>query len=184
MWVKKEFNFFLESLYMACKNMRDRHYFQLPVAGKEDPVFRERVYCYELYHQLRKILGDNYRYKLDGEVDKNGHPIIRLELGAKKPDFIVHKPGTMIDNLVVIEVKPVNADIGRIKEDMETLKGFIEKADYHYGILLIYGDGKKKLPKRIVKEYHDFLEKYEIVRNGVYLIWHGGPGKRPKIIHK
>ena len=34
------------------------HYFQLPVAEREDPIYRERVYCYELYHQLRTLLED------------------------------------------------------------------------------------------------------------------------------
>ena len=32
----------------------DAMYFQLPVDGG-DPVYRERVYCYELYHQMGPI---------------------------------------------------------------------------------------------------------------------------------
>lgn len=28
-------------------------YFHFPIDGG-DPIFRERVYCYELYHQLRE----------------------------------------------------------------------------------------------------------------------------------
>ena len=31
-------------------------YCQLPVAGEKSPIYRERVYCYELYHQLRILL--------------------------------------------------------------------------------------------------------------------------------
>lgn len=27
--------------------------FQLPIAGEENPIYRERAYCYELYQQLR-----------------------------------------------------------------------------------------------------------------------------------
>jgi len=138
--VKKDSQHFLESLKKACERI-DRHYFQLDVAGSEEPIYRERVYCYELYHQLRCILGDTFPYKLDGEVDKAGHPIIRSELGPKKPDFIVHVPGEMNRNLMVIEVKPVTVKnkINELKEDLKTLKEFLHKARYYRAIMLIYG---------------------------------------------
>lgn len=48
-------------------------YFQLPVAGREGPSYRERVYCYELYHQLRCRWPVDTGYSLAGEVDKKGH---------------------------------------------------------------------------------------------------------------
>jgi len=97
---EKDFQYFMNCLMGVIKNI-DAHYFQLPIAGNEEPIYRERVYCYELYHQLRCMLGNGFPYKLNGEVDKNGHPIIR---NAKKPDFIIHKPGDMEYNLVVIEI--------------------------------------------------------------------------------
>jgi hypothetical protein len=83
----------------------DAHYFQLTVARNDELIYRERVYCYELYHQLRLLLGDDFPYKLDGELDKRGHAIIS---DGKKPDFVIHVPGEMGQNLVVIEVKTVN----------------------------------------------------------------------------
>ena len=51
----------------------------LPIAGFRNPVFiyRERVYCYELYHQLRIEMGDDLGFSLSGEVDKRRHPLIR-----------------------------------------------------------------------------------------------------------
>ena len=39
-------------------------YYQLPVAGKEDPIYRERVYCYELYHQIRTLWPEGSQYSL------------------------------------------------------------------------------------------------------------------------
>jgi hypothetical protein len=42
-------------------------YFQLPIDGS-DPIFRERVYCYELYHQLRRIWPADTPFSLNGEV--------------------------------------------------------------------------------------------------------------------
>lgn len=116
----------------------DRHYFKLDIAGSEELIYRERVYCYELYHQLCCILEDNFPYKLDGEVDKSIHPIIESELGAKKPDFIVHVPGKMNRNLAVIEVKSVTIKdkIDKLRNNLEILKKFLDKAKYNYTIPL------------------------------------------------
>jgi hypothetical protein len=102
--MENEFKHFMRCLEEAGRRI-DRHYFQLDVAGSEESIYRERVYCYELYHRLRYVLGDSFPYKLDGEVDKEGHPIIRPRLGPKKSDFIVHVPGKMNRNLIIIEVK-------------------------------------------------------------------------------
>jgi hypothetical protein len=70
-------------------------YFRLPIDGG-DPVFRERVYCYELYHQMRSRWPDDCAFSLNGEVDKSAHPILDT-LGAAyaKPDLLVHVPGSM-----------------------------------------------------------------------------------------
>lgn len=52
-------------------------YFLLPIDGA-DPIYRERVYCYELYHQMRRRWPDDRRYILNGEVDKSAHPYFRM----------------------------------------------------------------------------------------------------------
>ena len=39
----------------ACRAIAS-DYMDLPVYGLEDPQYRERVYCYELYHQLRAFM--------------------------------------------------------------------------------------------------------------------------------
>jgi len=163
----------MKCLRKAIKNM-DAHYFQLPVAGSDEPIYRERVYCYELYHQLRCALGDDFPYKLHGEVDKVGHPIIRK---AKKPDFIVHKPGNM-SNLVVIEVKPVTVKdrIQKLRDDFKTLKWFIDNANYYRAIMLIYGNVNGDLPLNIKQEIEDVNDRQIII------IWHYEPDKKQKII--
>lgn len=170
---EKDFQFFIQCLREAIKNV-DAHYFQLPIAG-DDPTYRERVYCYELYHQLRCILGSGFPYKLHGEVDKRGHPIIR---NSKKPDFIIHKPGYM-ENLVVIEVKPVTVrkDPSRLKKDFRTLKWFLDKnnADYYRAIMLIYGSESGKLPNNIKEKIKDNIDKRILV------FWHPKPNMEPKI---
>jgi len=174
--MKKDFQCFLESLKEAVRRI-DRHYFQLDVADSKNPIYRERVYCYELYHQLRCILGNSFQYKLDGEIDKRAHPIIEPELGAKKPDFIVHMPGEMDRNLVIMEVKSVNVKdkINKLRKDLKTLKGFLDKAGYYRAIMLIYGNGKQGLPQEIRDEIKNFS------KNHILLAWHPCAKKRLKV---
>jgi hypothetical protein len=154
------------------------HYFKLPVAGSEEPIFRERIYCYELYHQIRCLFEKNgFPYVLDGEVDKAAHPIIK---GAKKPDFIVHKPGTMKHNLAVIEVKSVNAEKRDLKKDISTLDDFIsDKAGYYRGIMLIYGNGTQDKPPESTFIAQKLIRRFN---EKIMLLWHQGPGRRPEIV--
>lgn len=121
---------FLEALKKATSQV-DQHYFQLPVAGQEAPIYRERVYCYELYHQLRVALPEDFPYSLAGEVDKSGHSIIRTPpLDRRKPDFLVHSAGNMESNLLAVEVKPGTAKSCDMKKDIETLISCLKQANY------------------------------------------------------
>ena len=171
--MKNSFDLFWICLEEAGRRMQDGHYFQISVADSEELIFRERVYCYELYYQLRLVIGDIFPYKLDGEVDKAGHSTIEKACGKKKPDFIVHKPGGMNKNLVVIEVKPVTVgDSQELKDDLKKLKCFLTKAKYRWGIRLIYGDGHHDLPQKIITE----VEKCHGER--ILLVWHQGTWRK------
>jgi hypothetical protein len=126
------------ALIEATKNVEEI-YFQLPVAGREKPQFRERVYCYELYHQMR-LCWPKVPYRITGEIDKNGHPwIYRGPLDYSKPDFTIHIPGRMADNLLVIEVKAINPTDEQIVTDIRKLTGYRRTADYFAAYYLIYG---------------------------------------------
>ena len=116
-----------------------REYFLLPIHGA-DPVHRERVYCYELYHQmrLRWPATDYCPYRLNGEIDKGGHPYFENEPGTPKPDLLVHVPGTG-DNYAVIEVKSSRARARGIRKDLGTLCRF-SNLGYRRAIYLIYGN--------------------------------------------
>lgn len=117
-------------------------YFQLPIAGTDKPIYRERVYCYELYHQMRLLWPDGCPYSLGGEVDKSGHPLVHKNgLDRLKPDFLVHVPGVMDGNYAVVEVKPVTSSLKGIKKDIAALCAFRDHADYARCLLLIYGEG-------------------------------------------
>jgi hypothetical protein len=113
-------------------------YFQLPVADA-DSVYRERVYCYELYHQLRCIWGA-FGFSLGGEIDKQGNPHFRGGPYERAvPDLLVHVPGDMERNLTVVEVKSVKG-LGGAVDDFRKLQWFCDHAQYFRGVFLVYGD--------------------------------------------
>ena len=115
-------------------------YMRLPVDGGEGQ-YRERVYCYELYHQMRSLWPDPCDYSLNGEVDKRGHPIIAALTAAMAiPDLLVHTPGSMQGNHAILEVKHANASRDGIRKDLRTLSRFRQN-DIHYerAIYLFFG---------------------------------------------
>ena len=130
----------LTSILCEATKAISTQYFQLPVADQENPIYRERVYCYELYHHIRTLWPEDTPYSLGGEVDKSGHPLIRGSgLDRTKPNPLVHVQGDMDYNELVIEVKPINAELAGIKKDLQTLTAYRRKANYRRAILLVYG---------------------------------------------
>lgn len=117
----------------------EQGYFRVEIDGGM-PVYRERVYCYELYHQMRSRWPAGYC--LNGELDKAGHHLLR-ELGAdrNKPDFLVHNPGDMKGNHAIIEVKTAGVARRDIHKDISTLDLFVRKVGYQRAIYLFFGHG-------------------------------------------
>jgi hypothetical protein len=114
-----------------------REYFLLPVV-RSPAIYRERVYCYELYHQLRRRWPEDERYRLNGEIDKRGHPYFTEDRWAPKPDLLVHVPGSH-DNYAVIEVKTAdNLRNREVLKDIETLVRFTNDVGYVRGIHLVF----------------------------------------------
>lgn len=133
-------------------------YFQLPIADLECPSYRERVYCYELYHQWRKLWPLDCAYSLSGEIDKAGHPLVR---GGDKPDFLVHIPGEM-NNLLIVEVKSAVGPKHKIADDLMKLCRFRRAPiSYEHAIFLIYGIEIGEWPnicEEIISTNRDFSE--------------------------
>ncbi len=150
----------------------EKCYFEFPRYGEEKDTIRERVYCYELYHQLRcrldGVLPDDWL--LHGELDKSGHKYVIDTLGcAAIPDFVIHKPGEPA-GFAVIEVKragrrgePAPTEV---KKDFDKLVGFTgEELGYQHAILLVFG------------RYAN--ERSYCPPEGVRVLLHEEPGKRP-----
>lgn len=127
----------------------ESQYFQVELDGG-DPVYRERVYCYELYHQLRCLWPAECDFSLNGELDKAAHPILR-ELGADyaKPDLLVHRPSYMSGNNTIIEVKSSRAQVAGIEKDLKTLALFRTRVGYKRAIYLLFGFEAKGAAERV-----------------------------------
>lgn len=119
--------------------------------GNNFERYGERVFCYEFYHQLRKLIDNeivaNVNFmneaKLQAEVQKM--QIIELEQslglnpmsGDFAPDFLMHSPGNANSHPCVIEVK-CEHDISsrKVFGDLLKLNEFIIKYNYLCGIFL------------------------------------------------
>lgn len=163
---------FLGILSVSCERI-EADYFQLPQAGG-DAIYRERVYCYELYHQMRTAWG-MFPYSLGGEVDKSGHPLFRGGPYAQaKPDFLVHVPGDMGQNLAVVEVKAATTSAAALLADIDKLSWFCgDPASYHCGILLVFGPDEK-----FQRYSEEVVARVEAVHSAhILLAQHTGAGR-------
>jgi hypothetical protein len=116
----------------------EQGYFDLPTTYNQDGIHRERVFCYELYHQMRLLMAQANTQLLPvihGEIDKRGH----ADFGQNQvnPDFVFHTPGTHDNNTLVIEVKgrlvPKDIEI-----DFNTLLSFVHYHHYQAGVFILY----------------------------------------------
>lgn len=148
-------------------------YFQLPIDGS-DPIFRERVYCYELYHQLRRIWPPDSPFRLNGEVDKQGHARIQAT-GARvaSPDLLVHIPGSMADNHAIIEVKPSSARLDGVCKDIRTLSQYRSLVGYQRAVYLFYG----QLPEQLIARAIEVVTKEDGPVAPIELWFHPHPGE-------
>lgn len=80
-------------------NNIDHNYYR--VTKTYGDIVRERVFCYEFYHQIRLIQKGYSLGTLHPEIDKGGHEIFK-DGDQKNPDFIFHTPGGMKGNQVFI----------------------------------------------------------------------------------
>lgn len=115
-------------------------YFLLPIARRDRPIKRERVYCYELFHQLRSALHDS-ELALFGEPDKRRHP----DFPPINPDFILHTPGHHRDNAAVIEVE-CRLGLEHLIKDLRNLR-IMRDRGYQTLILLLFANSRVPWPK-------------------------------------
>jgi hypothetical protein len=158
---------FLRALRRATADV-PADYFALPVADAQLPISPERVYCYELYHQLRVATNEEFLYTLSGEIDKAGYPLLPRGEPARKPDLVVHRPGTH-ENLLVIEVKPSIARVEEFEAALTSLVWFTSAPLlYERALLLVFGGERGALVRTLRR-----LTRYEQeLRDEVVLVFH------------
>jgi hypothetical protein len=102
----------------------------------------ERIFAYELYHQLR-IAYSGWNWYINGEFRKGLSFLPDYGLtNTLVPDLVIHEHGTTVNNAVVIEIKTDPGVTGsQIIEDLKKLEiytrpgtGFL---DYKIGVMLI-----------------------------------------------
>jgi len=156
----------------ATEKIHSRYILVPTVAGHK---YRERVYCYELYHQLRILWPSSNTHILNGELDKTQNPVFTNEKVKNiKPDFLVHTPGgwtqTKTRNYIAIEVKPGAANLGDIRSDIKTLNDIMVIAGYTRGMLLIYyhetmPDKWAKQLKLLIRRLHKIAREHTSERS-------------------
>lgn len=172
-----DFQRFIDLLCVTAKEVEHR-YFQLPRAYS-CPAYRERVYGYELYHQLRKAWPDDRNHYLHAEVDKSGQSRFPKSLSKAKPDFLIHDPGNMDRNLVVVEVKSIQNSKAKLKEDIRKLASFCNEAQYQAGVLLVYGCRSTCMPS--VEGLIRFARcRFRLGK--FYLVMHEAPGEVASVV--
>lgn len=143
----------------------DQAYFHLQTTYEPSGIVRERVFCYELYHQLRLQLGDENPVKLNGEIDKRGHLDFALE-DRVNPDFVFHIPGTHEGNTIVCEVKG-KITVGILK-DFRTLSTLISKYRYQVGVFILYNHTIDELSQLFGEALSHFISSS--VSEKIYII--------------
>lgn len=156
----------LENIKIAINNV-GKDFYEIVCACDVEKV-RERVFCYELYHQLR-LLSSTYKFDIHGELDKRG---FYKKLNSI-PDFLFHKQGTH-ENHCVMEVKGRKNCEGIIK-DFQTLTSFLngkgELKPYKFAIFFIFKHSYNELvdclkeKKTLLKQLEICLKKKEINLN-------------------
>ncbi|MBM7565260.1 hypothetical protein [Paenibacillus sacheonensis] len=131
-------------------------------------VIRERVFCYELYHQIRLIMGDGPELSLCGEIDKSGHRDFR-RADQKNPDFILHNAGSHSNNELVIEVKGV-LDKKQTKKDFQTINTFIRDYNYRNGIFILFNHSLHEFIEKFMKWFSEDISKFNYTSNNIYIM--------------
>ena len=159
------FDTFLNIFKKALSKIK-QDYYHISTIYDSNGITRERVFCYELYHQLRCEFNDDI-LKVHGELDKRGQIDFHDETRAI-PDFLIHQPGTHANNNIIIEVKGVLNKYDIIG-DLQKIYSFIHDPIIHYenGIFLQYNhsflDLRNYLSSRINEIEKDQDKKIVII---------------------
>ncbi len=157
----------IEKYYQEIENFDEDMKNRLDFEENHFHRYGERVFCYELYHQLRikldEIIDNNANFlngaKLQGEFAKWQHEQLLhnfdLEMLSNEfiPDFLLHKAGGFVNHFYVIEVKSnPNLSPSSLLADLKKLNQFITKFRYKRGIFLAINISPSDINRMIEKK--------------------------------
>ena len=156
-------NSLLQFIEDALNNV-DKNYYSI-VTGDNDRqkiVFRERVFCYEFYHQMRRIQETSrFSINIDAEINKSGHEVIEEDFD---PDFVIHKRGSMRKNYAVIEVK---MRLENFRKDFETLCCMINKYNYKCGVFILLNNSYDKFVEKAREKLKSIC--FQVAKDKIYV---------------
>ena len=124
-------------------------YFKIGTTYEPSGIVRERVFAYELYHQIRSLMRKDFPLSLNGEIDKRGHIDFKAS-HRKNPDFVFHIPGIHEGNTLVIQIKgSLSYSVEKYLNDLKTMLIFISLYKYSAGVFLLYNHTYNQLRERI-----------------------------------
>jgi hypothetical protein len=148
--------------------------------GKEHSKFAERVFCYELYHQVMihwEQEGVPDKAVVHGELAKSAYFKTRLiaafEGRGTYPDLLFHQPGSMDWNLVVVEVKGSRCRASDLKHDVIKLRAYLTGGRYAIGVLLVVGEDDPRSRVRAALGPSD---------DGIRVLWKHPSGMAPTVV--
>ncbi len=168
----------------ALKRVKER-YFIVKSNPKPGGFQRERVFCYELYHQMRLLHQDTGEIQINGEIDKSGNT--DFEELHSNPDFIFHEPSEHKNNKIVIEVKGIINDdkkgVEAIKKDFRTLLFFINKrkVKYETGVFILYRYNFQEFKNMFKETLMEFVKGKK--NRNIYIITIKSFGQEPELSH-
>ncbi len=129
----------------------ERGFFQQITTYTSRNKYNERVFCYELYHQLR-LNQDRFKgLTISGEAVKSQFQFKNLK-GNRTPDLLIHNFGSNDNNEVVVEVKTtdnLSSVVQGFDNDFCKLDIFTDSAtygiNYKLGIYLLINHDFKNL---------------------------------------
>lgn len=173
----------------------DKPYFNVQSAVLSD-IKRERVFCYELYHQMRLILGDRKDLTINGEINKVAHSHFSEYLKNADPDFIFHTQGTHTNNRIVMEVKCSIDNSNEIEADLKTLLEFLNNSQnqeysYNVGVFLLIRhnfedlkiDGRSNKISRLWKNLIVLYNSEKYPNKNIFIIYKHNFNDNPNKIH-
>lgn len=151
----------------SLKNIEYKYYCFLTASVKTPIIKRERVFCYELYHQMRTLQNEflSPEISINGEPDKRGHE----KFDGENPDFIIHHCGTMKHNILAIEVK-CEFNYSYIHKDFIKLRNLVLTKEYQNGLFIFFGT-KMQYLINYIKSYKDSFDEndFDNVKSRIFV---------------